>query len=317
MIYNEDCIKGSQKHLKDESVDLGIYDPPFGISESTFDKHYKRKKQCVLDGYVEAPDDYYTFSEDWMGEAKRILKPHGSMYIISGWTHLQHILNAADKLDLNLVNHIIWKFNFGVATKRKYVTSHYHILYLTKSNAKPKFNTYCRFGSQEKDEQNGSLNYQDMQDVFVINKEYNPNKTKNKNKLPDALIEKLIMYSSDEGDVVCDFFLGNFTTAIVAKKLGRNPVGFEINQESFEYWNDKFESIEQGAALRDLKVVENNAPKNQGKRVTEEELKCIICDFEEKMKCLKTKKEVMAYLCDKYGRGRFGIKNIIDKHYEK
>ena len=42
MIYNEDCIIGARNHIKDESVDLGIYDPPFGINEASFDKHYKR-----------------------------------------------------------------------------------------------------------------------------------------------------------------------------------------------------------------------------------------------------------------------------------
>lgn len=316
MIYNEDCILGARKHLEDESVDLGIYDPPFGINEGSFDKHYKRKKDFVFDGYVEAPNDYYKFSVDWITEAKRILKPNGSMYIISGWTHLRHILNAVHELDLETLNHIIWKFNFGVATKKKYVTSHYHILYLAKPGAKPKFNTYCRFGLQEKDQNNRSLNYTDLQDVFVINKEYNPSERKNKNKLPDALIEKLILYSSDVGDIVCDFFLGNFTTAIVSKKLGRTPIGFELNSESFEYWNNKLSQIEYGCDLKNLKIVKNDVPTNQGKPISEEEIASLITDFQEQMKILKTKKAVMEYLCKKYQRGRFGIKNILDKHLD-
>ena len=161
------------------------------------------------------------------------------------------------------------------------------------------------------------MNYLDIEDVFIINKEYNPNEIKNKNKLPDALIEKLILYSSDIGDVVCDFFLGNFTTAIMSKKLGRKPIGFELNNESFNHWNNKLNLIKEGCELNDLKVVKNEIPKNQGKKITKEELDLIICDFEKQMKCLKTKKEVMKYLCDKYGRGKFGIKNILDKYYEK
>lgn len=317
MIYNEDCIVGAKKYIKDESVDLGIFDPPFGINEASFDKHYKRNKDCVLGGYVEAPEDYYKFSLDWMGEAKRTLKPNGSIYIISGWTHLRHILNAVNELELEMINHIIWKFNFGVATRKKFVSSHYHILYLAKQKSQPTFNTYCRFGSQEKSEGGGSLNYQDLEDVFSINKEYNPNETKNKNKLPDALIEKLILYSSNENDVVCDFFLGNFTTAIVAKRLNRKPIGFELNKESFDYWNDKLNNVKSGSDLATLKIVKNDAPKNQGKKITEEEIKTIVADFHEQMKLLKTKKEVMAYLCEKYQRGRFGLKNILDKALNK
>jgi len=331
MIYNEDCVIGAKKYLKDESVDLGVYDPPFGINEASFDKHYKRKKDFVLGGYVEAPDDYYKFSLDWIAEAKRVLKPDGSMYIVSGWTNLRHILNAAHELELEVLNHIVWKFNFGVATKKKYVSSHYHILYMAKPKAKPKFNTYCRFSSQEKDQANGSLNYQDLQDVFnidednlfedledvfVVNKEYSPKEKKNKNKLPDALIEKLVLYSSNAGDVVCDFFLGNFTTAMVSKRLGRIPVGFELNPESFEHWKDKLNQIEDGCDLKTLKVVKNEVPKNQGKKISEDEINLLVADFKEQIKMLKTKKEVMKYLCEKYQRGKFGIKNILDKHYQ-
>ncbi len=314
MIYNEDCIIGAKKYIQDKSVDLCICDPPFGINESSFDKHYKRNSECVLGGYVEAPSDYQQFSTNWLTETKRILKPNGSMYIISGWTNLRQILNSIHILDFNVVNHIIWKFNFGVATKKKFVSSHYHILYVTKQKAVPKFNTYCRFGSQEKDDHGGSLNYQDLQDVFSINKEYNPSEVKNKNKLPDALIEKLILYSSNIGDTICDLFLGNFTTAFVAKSLARNIVGFELNKESFDYWHSKLEDTEIGNRLQTLKIVPNDTPENQGKKIEPEEVQAIIADFNTQNEILKTKKEVTAYLCEKYKRGRFSIKNILDKH---
>ena len=320
MIYNEDCITEA-KRFADESVDLGIYDPPFGINETQFDKHYKRQDSHVLDGYVEAPKDYYQFSSSWIQEAKRILKPHGSMYIVSGWSNLKDILNAVDDAELETINHIIWKFNFGVATKRKFVTSHYHILYLAKKGANTKFNTYCRFGAQERNEKGGSLNYQDMEDVFEIKKDYKPQQIKNKNKLPDALIEKLVLYSSDEGNVVCDFFQGNFTTALVSKRLGRKPVGFELNKNSYDHWMPILENTVAGCGLGELKVVKNIKPANQGKAVTKEEADSIVKDY--KMQCEKTcehcdrkyaKKDAISYLRKKYGRGRFGIKNILDQH---
>jgi len=331
MIYNEDCIEGAKTKIKSETIDLGIYDPPFGINESTFDKYYKRDNKTLLEGYVETKvDDYYEFSYKWLEQAKRIMKPNGSMYVISGWTNLRHILNAADELDLQLINHIIWKFNFGVATKKKFVTSHYHILYMSKPGSSHKFNTYCRYGSQERDKK-GSLNYRDiedvfeiddslyddLEDVFKINKEFNPGEVKNKNKLPNALIEKLVRYSSDPGDVVCDFFMGNFTTAFVSKKLGREPIGFELNKHSFDYWMPKLDEVEFGRDLKSLKFVVNETPPNQGKPITEEEIELIVKDYECWISESKTKKEVMDTICKKYGRGRFGIKNILDKWFAK
>ena len=318
-IYNEDCIAGAQEHFKENAIcDLMIFDPPFGINESSFGKHYKRRDEFVLGGYVEAPEDYENFSEAWLTQAKRLLKPNGAMYIISGWSKLRELLNAINKVDLHIINHIIWKFNFGVNTTTKYVTSHYHILYLChNAKAKPKFNTYCQFGAQEKDDNNRSLNYQDLEDVFQINKEYQPGQKKNKNKLPDALIEKLILYSSDEGDIVCDFFLGNFTTAYVARRLGREPIGFEINKESYDLHINQVEALEPGCGLRDLKHVVNYKPENQGKPITEEDKKAIFNDYQAMLKEGKKKKDIKKILCDKYKRGPFAIKNIIDKILEE
>jgi len=235
-LFNEDCIAGARKHLSDESIDLMICDPPFGIGEGRFRNQYNRSDQNVLSGYVEAPSDYATWTLEWMTEAKRVLKPNGSMYLVSGYTNLVHLLNAAQSLELFTINHIIWKYNFGVFTKRKFVSSHYHVLYLKKSSkAEITFNRACRFQDDERDEDGRSMRYRDLEDVWTINRENRPGELKNVNKLPEALIEKMILYSSNAGDVVCDFFLGNFTSAVVAKRLERIPAGFELNSIAFDY----------------------------------------------------------------------------------
>lgn len=307
-LYNEDCLEGA-KNLEDESADLIICDPPFGIGESTFNKHYKRDNNVVLDGYKEAPEDYYKFTLDWISQCKRILKPGGSFYIISGWSKLKDVLNAVDDNGLDVTNHIIWKYNFGVNTKKKFVTSHYHILYITKGKCKT-FNTNCRFGNQEKNEAGGSLLYEDLEDVFYIKKEFHQNKVKNKNKLPDELIKKLILYSSNEGDVVLDLFMGNFTTAYVSRGLGRSVIGFEINKESYDYHIDKLKNMEYGRDLKGLKVVENIIPKNQGKTISEDERNKILNKFEI-LKNTYTKKKSIEILMEEFGRGKFSIINIL------
>lgn len=308
MIWNCDCIEGSKRHLKDESVDLMICDPPFGIGESGFAKHYYRDEKYVLEGYVEAPPDYRDFSLRWLAQAKRVMKPNASMYVVSGWTNLKDLLIAIDETELTTINHLIWKYNFGCRTASKYVSSHYHILYLKKDRAKPTFNTYCRFGFAEKDENGKSLYYQDTEDVWVINKEYQPSKVKNKNKLPDELVRKMVLYSSNVEDVVCDFFLGNFTTANVAKALGREVTGFEENPASFDHFYNRLEQIEFGSALADLKVVADDRPANQGKPLLDAELAMIRDDF---AKAVGSKKQIIEDLCRKYGRGRWSIERII------
>lgn len=100
-------------------------------------------------------EEYESFTRDWILQAERILRPGGSLYIVSGYTHLRHILNALYETSLEEVNHIIWRYNFGVFTSLKYVSSHYHILFM-QSPGKRTFNTECRFSS-EKDENGDRL----------------------------------------------------------------------------------------------------------------------------------------------------------------
>lgn len=233
--YNMDCVEGARKYLKDNSIDLIVTDPPFGIKGDALHKHYNRNEKFVLDGYIEVPkEEYYEFSLSWIKEAERVLRPGGSIYIFSGYTNLRHILNALAQTKLKEVNHIIWKYNFGVYTKNKYVSSHYHILYYVKPGAEPTFNTFCRYDKSEREAgTNGSLNYRDREDVWVINREFKPGQVKNKNELSSQLLSKIIQYSSNEEDLVCDFFLGSFSTAKVVMALNRRVRGFEKNEIAF------------------------------------------------------------------------------------
>ena len=264
-------------------------------------------------GYVEAPRDYDKFTLDWLTECKRILHDDGSMYLVSGWTNLSSFYKAIETLGLFEVNHIIWKFNFGVNTKNKFVSSHYHIFYLTKSEkAKRTFKGNCRFTQLDKDANNRSLLYQDLEDVWVINKEFQPGEVKNVNKLPNKLVEKIIEYSSNEGDIVCDFFMGNFTTADCALRLGRKVIGFEINPVSYNYHIERISQIEFGIDLAEKTEIENPFF-NQGKKLSDEEKTKINNRFTELAQVYKTKKERVNVLSKEFGRGAFSINNIIKK----
>lgn len=314
MFYNEDCISGAKKYLADNSIDLIVTDPPYGISGDKLDKHYNRNEDNVISGYVEvAETDYPNFSLAWIKEAERVLKPGGSIYIVSGYTHLRHILNALAETSLEERNHIIWKYNFGVYTKTKYVSSHYHILYYTKPFGKVTFNTYAFYADSEKDEAGGSLNYQDREDVWIINREYKPGQIKNKNELPKSLLTKIIMYSSNPDDMVCDFFLGSFSTAKVAIGLGRNACGFEINKNAFDYQIEIMKEIKKGELLETLRKVPNNKLFQQGKPLSDKEIKDIVEEYNNYYKSGYTKKNVIELLSEKFGRGYFSISKILSQ----
>jgi site-specific DNA-methyltransferase (adenine-specific) len=311
--FNMDCISGCQAHIKDNSIDLIITDPPYGIQGDQLHRHYNRKEEFVIDGYVEIPAEAYPdFSRNWIAQAERILRPGGSIYIVSGYTHLVHILNGLRTSSLRELNHIVWKYNFGVYTRTKYISSHYHVLFYVKPGQKHTFNTHCRFGPKESSETNRSLNYADREDVWIINREYKPGRRKNKNELPTQLLSKLIQYSSNPRDIVCDLFLGSFSTAKVALGLGRRAVGFEISTEAFAYQLGKVEQVEFGSLLPTLREPAGSANANQGKAWSKQER----CDLQRRFLVLRsqgmTKKITIERLSDEFGRGYWSITKLLN-----
>ena len=311
--FNEDCISGCKRHLENNSVDLIVSDPPYGIRGDELDRHYNRNENYVIDGYVEVPAAKYPeFSKNWIKEAERILKPGGSIYIVSGYTNLVHILNALQNTQLQEVNHLIWKYNFGVYTKTKYISSHYHILFYTKKGKRHTFNTFARYADHEKSENGGSSNYKDREDVWVINREFKPGQAKNKNELPTQLLIKMIQYSSKEGDVVCDMFLGSFSTAKVAKGLNRQALGFEISKGVFDHQIREFEKLELGYLIDQVRKPPANLFVNQGKPISLYDRNQILQDHLIHKNRGMSKKQSIDKLSRKFGRGYWSILKILD-----
>lgn len=240
-IYNQDCIEGMKSIPKDK-IDLVITDPPFAINFGARKANYNRTPSLVISGYNEIKaDDYYDFTRSWVREVFRILKRTGSMYVFSGWNNLRDILNALDDAGFVTVNHIIWKYQFGVVTKKRFVTSHYHCIYVCKDDKKRKFFPFARFGKEMKTPEGRSLHYRDKEDVWDIKREYWTGDEKTPTKLPAELIEKLLAYSSEKNDIVFDPFLGSGQVAVVSRSLGRRFLGFEVVPQYYEFAKKRLE----------------------------------------------------------------------------
>ena len=234
-IAQADCIK-AMKELPDAHVDLIVTDPPFGIDFKAKRANYNRTASRVLEGYSEVnPEDYLSFSMAWMAQAHRLLKDTGSCFIFSGWNYLKDILIAADEIGFTVVNHIIWKYQFGVATKRRFVSSHYHCLFLCKDDKKRKFYLDSRYSGTERVNGKGSKRYQDLEDVWTIQREYWTGDIKTPTKLPYEVVAKILAYTSVKGDIVLDPFLGSGQVAVISKLMGRHYIGFEIVPEYFKF----------------------------------------------------------------------------------
>ena len=240
-IYNQNCIDG-MKDIPDNKIDLVITDPPFAINFKSKKANYNRIASRVLPGYNEIESkDYYNFTYNWMNQINRVLKKSGSMYVFSGWNNLKDILTALDENGFITINHIIWKYQFGVVTSKKFVTSHYHCLYVCKNNNERKFFPYSRFDKNAKTSDGKSLHYNDKEDVWNIKREYWTGDEKTPTKLPAEIIKKILEYSSEEKDVVFDPFLGSGQVAVVSKMLKRKYLGFEIVKEYYNFAKKRLE----------------------------------------------------------------------------
>jgi len=223
VILSEDCRTGLKK-MKKESVNLVVTDPPFAIDFQKVGSQYNRKSENVLRGYNEIKqEEYFDFTVEWLKQVKRVLTQDGSMFLVSGWSNLRDILNAVEEVGFETINHLIWKYQFGVFTKKKFVTSHYHILFLVRDKKDYVFNKIDHY----------------PEDVLEIKREYWANKVKTPTRLPEQLVSLLIAYGSNEGDVVLDPFMGSGTTAVCAKKMNRYYMGFEIVPEFCEFANNR------------------------------------------------------------------------------
>jgi len=312
LFVNDDCVNGAIAHLADESVDLIVTDPPYGIGGDRLHQHYNRDETFVVDGYIEVPAaEYNAFSHRWIRQAERVLRPGGSLYVVSGYTNLYDVLDALRATSLREINHLVWKYNFGVYTTTKYVSSHYHILYYAKPGGRRTFNLQARFGIDETHTEGGSANYRDREDVWSINRAYKPGQEKNKNELPAALLQKIVQYSSNPGDLVSDFFLGGGSTAAVAIGLDRRFAGFEASEPIFRSRIPALAGIRPGELLATIPVPRTHVVPNHGKAWTPDERARIAARFSALCAGGLTKSRAIDALAAECGRGTWSIRRIL------
>ena len=196
----------------DHPADLIFVDPPFGIDFKANMQTYNRTPDAL--SYSEVPKiDYPKFIKHLVNWSYKSLTDSGSMWLVSGWNNLRPVLNAVEDVGFIQLNHCIWKYQFGVFTKKKFTTSHYHLLLLVKNLKEYTFNKQEHYA----------------EDVWDIKRPYHHGVKTAGNELPDQLVERCIKTSSNSGDLVVDPCLGSGTTMKVALSVNRKCIGIEVN----------------------------------------------------------------------------------------
>ncbi|RME11620.1 MAG: site-specific DNA-methyltransferase [Aquificota bacterium] len=214
------------REFPNECIDLIFADPPFNIGI-----RYDKWKDSL------EYEEYLQWSEDWLREAYRVLKKTGSIYVAIGDEFAAELVIIMKRLGLYMRNWIIWYYTFGQHQKKKFTRSHTHILYFTKDKERFTFNSdEIRVPSARQ------LVYRDRRanpkgripdDVWTFPRvcgTFKERVGRHPCQMPEALLERVILASSNPGDIVLDPFGGTGTTAVVAKRLGRNFITIELSE---------------------------------------------------------------------------------------
>ncbi|HMR92407.1 MAG TPA: DNA methyltransferase [Chitinophagaceae bacterium] len=210
------------KKLSANSIDLIIADPPYNLG-----------KDYGNDSDTKEFSDYIEFTKQWTSEAKRILKPTGSIYVFMGFrfiSYLYQILEKEQKLLFN--NWICWHYTQGIGKKKGFSPRHDDILLFTKSD-----NFFFNLDEiripQKYYRSINNMRGANPGDVWEFSHVHycNENRQNHPTQKPEGLIERMILASSKEGDLVLDPFSGSGTTLRVSQQLNRDCIAFEINGE--------------------------------------------------------------------------------------
>lgn len=220
----------------DSFVDLLFIDPPYNLSKQFNKTRFSRMKV----------DEYTEWMDSWFKELVRMLKPNASVYICSDWLTSQSVFEVASKY-LTVRNRITWEREKGRGAKTNWKNSSEDIWFFTVGDVY-KFHVedvklrrqvlapYRDDKGNPKDwESDGQKNYRlthpsNLWTDITVPFWSMPENTDHPTQKPEKLLEKIILASSSEDDVVFDPFLGSGTSAVVAKKLRRKYVGVEIDE---------------------------------------------------------------------------------------
>ncbi len=210
------------KSLANESVDLIVTDPPYNLGKDYGNNH-------DLKGF----DEYIIFTKKWLSEAKRVLKPNGIIYVFMGVRFISYLYDIMDRdLQLFFNSWVVWHYTQGLGKTRGFSPRHDDILVFTKGKDFI-FNLDDVRVPQKYYRERNNMRGANPSDVWQFSHVHysNPNRQDHPTQKPEGIIERIVLASSNKGDLVLDPFSGSGTTLRVCQQLDRKAIGFELNPE--------------------------------------------------------------------------------------
>ena len=238
--------------LPAESVDMIFADPPYNLQ---LGGELLRPNNTKVDGVDHEWDrfdgfkEYDEFSTAWLTAARRVLKPNGTLWVIGSYHNIYRVGTTLQDIGYWMLNDVVWRKTNPMPNfrGRRFTHAHETMLWV----AKDKDSKY-RFNYESMKAMNDDLQ---MRSDWMLPlctggerlKEGNGKKAHPTQK-PEALLHRVIMASTDVGDVILDPFFGTGTTGAMAKKLGRSFIGIERDSSYVKLARDRISKTQQLAA---------------------------------------------------------------------
>lgn len=239
-LYNDDCFKVLPK-IEDNSVDCIITDPPYFLSNDGITCK-SGKMVSVNKGKWDKRkgfDEVYNFNLQWIEESYRVLKEGGTLWVSGTYHNIYTIGSIIDSIeDFRILNNITWVKTSPPPNLscRFFTHSTETILWIRKGKKSKHFFDY---GLMK--EVNGG---KQMKDVWIMGRPKKVEKEfgKHPTQKPEEIIERMILSSTQEDDVVLDMFNGSGTTGVVSVRNNRKYIGIELEKEYFNLTKMRIES---------------------------------------------------------------------------
>ena len=250
MLKDYKIINDSSFNSSIKDVNLFFCDPPYYLIDKEWDKQWKNEKE------------YFNWTKEWMQLMYNSLDKKGGAYVCIDWRYSGKFQELLKEVGFIIRNRITWKRDKGRGSKTNWKNMHEDIWFVTKStkytfniedvkeekeviapyrdeNGNPK-DWFEKDGKKIRYTYHGNIwcdftvPFWSMKEVrsYAKTKKTPDNKfEKHPTQKPLDLVKKCILASSNEGDLVVDFFLGSGTTAVAALQLNRKFIGYEISEE--------------------------------------------------------------------------------------
>jgi modification methylase len=230
-IVEGDCV-AAMKAAAAGSVDLVFADPPYNLQlAGELRRPDNSKVGAVDDGWDQFADfaEYDRFTRAWLTAARRVLKDNGAIWVIGSYHNIFRVGSILQDLGFWILNDVVWRKTNPMPNfrGRRFTNAHETLIWAAKSRAQKSYT----FNYEAMKALNEELQMRSDWTLPICSglerlKDAHGAKAHSTQK-PEALLHRVLLASTNPGDVVLDPFFGSGTTGAVAKRLGRRFIGIE------------------------------------------------------------------------------------------